>query len=79
MTDERWAQLVAEVAKLEGVAEALWREHVPDEHGACLGCRSHSVRRTWPCTLRRLAESAQARRPASTATNHLNRCPSWDR
>jgi len=60
MTDERWEQLVVEVAKLEGLADALASEHVPDEHGVCVGCRSHSIRRTWPCALRQLAESAQA-------------------
>ena len=61
MTDERWAALVAEVAKLDGVAYALAAEHVPDEHGHyCAGCRSHSVVRIWPCSLRKLADAAQA-------------------
>jgi hypothetical protein len=59
VTDERWAALVAEVAKLEGVADALAAGHIPDDHGRCQGCASHSVTHRWPCSLRRLAEAAR--------------------
>ena len=47
-----WETLVVLVAQLDGVPDALAKEHRADNHGRCLGCRlPQSGDQVWPCTL----------------------------
>lgn len=55
----RWKTLVAQIACLDGVPTALVRDHRPNKHGRCAGCKlPQSGDQPWPCTLFALGAAA---------------------
>lgn len=54
-----WEALVMLTAQLEGVPEALVRDHRADDDGRCRGCAlPQSGDQRWPCTLFSLGAAA---------------------
>lgn len=54
-----WEELVILVAELEGVPDALAKEHRADDHRRCTGCRLEQAGdQPWPCTLFALGVAA---------------------
>jgi hypothetical protein len=72
--DEGINPLASVISGMPEVWTRLLHRHVPDERGRCADCRNASTAGVpWPCTLRVIAEDAQA---ISVATAEAtSRCP----
>jgi hypothetical protein len=69
--DEGINPLASVISGMPEVWTRLLEGHVPDERGRCAACRNASTAGVpWPCTLRVIAEDAQA-----ISAEAASRCP----